>query len=92
MGAIASYFKITAPSATSLVNELVKAELVLRAHSEHDRREVLLHLSSKGKAVLYDFEGKRKKIFDSVFAVLSEKDREQFDAILNKILAGSETK
>src|ERR1700722_14821741 len=88
MRSIAKYFNIAAPSATAIVNELVRARLVARAENAEDRREVLLHLTQKGKKVLYTIEGKRKKVIAGVLAVLPEQDKKHLDIILGKIITG----
>ena len=91
MRALAAHFKITAPSATAIVNELVKAALVVRAENSHDRREVVLSLTPKGRAVLRSIEEHRKKIIAGVLSVLSDTDRTQLDIILQKIITHEET-
>lgn len=92
MRAIAAHFKIAAPSATAIVNELVRAEYVTRTENTKDRREVMLSLTTKGKAMLRSVSGNRKKIISEVLAVLSPHDRKQLDMILNKILINTETR
>lgn len=91
MHAIAEHFRIAAPSATAIVNELVRAQLVARAENAEDRREVLLHLTRDGKRMLRGVEAKRKKVIAGVLSILSEHDKKQLDAILGKILAGAES-
>jgi len=92
MHAIAAHFKIAAPSATAIVNELVRAHLVARAENAKDRREVLLHLTRNGKKLLHSVETKRKKVVAGVLSILPERDKKQLDAILGKILSGAETR
>ena len=90
MQTVARHFKITAPSATAIVNELVKSRLVTRAENAFDRREVLLRLTPEGKKTLRSIATKRKGIVSGVLSVLSPRDRTELDAILEKILKGIE--
>jgi DNA-binding MarR family transcriptional regulator len=89
MRAIAAQCKIAAPSATAIVNELVRAGLVARGENTKDRREVLLHLTEEGKKMLRAVETNRKRIVSEVLSVLSEDDRKKLDAILGKIIVGT---
>jgi DNA-binding MarR family transcriptional regulator len=86
MRALATHFKVAAPSATALVNELVRSKLVTRTENANDRREVLLSTTVHGKAMLRKAAGKRKKIVSDIFSVLSARDRKELDTILNKVL------
>lgn len=90
MRAIAEHFKIAAPSATAVVNELVKAGFVKRTENAKDRREVILTLTAKGKKMLQVASISRKKVVSEVLSVLSFQDRKQLDVILNRILVGVE--
>jgi DNA-binding MarR family transcriptional regulator len=89
MHELAHYFNITAPSATSLVDELVKAKLIVRTSNTKDRRKVQLTLSPKGKAAYKKLAQKYTDILNDVFKVLSQSDRDTLNAILTKILASN---
>lgn len=91
MRAIAAHFAITAPSATSLIKHLASDGLVSRAANTRDRREVLLHITDRGKQKLRRVEHLRKKSIAQVLSVLNERDREQLDIILTKIINTTRT-
>lgn len=86
---IARYFKIAAPSATSLVDELVRAGQLQRVRDAHDRRQVRVALTRKGREALKEVTARRKKVLAGIIAPLSIKDRGDFDRILSKILASA---
>ncbi len=92
MRALAKHLKITAPSTTAIVNELVTEKLVAREENKKDRREVLLHLTPHGKKVLQTITTKRQKIVTSVLSVLGEHDRQALDKILMKIITDTHTR
>jgi DNA-binding MarR family transcriptional regulator len=86
MHELAKYFKITAPSATSLVDELVKGGYMERKTDPKDRRQVRLKLNSKGKAAVTKVIAQRKKVLSEVLAVLSSGDKSDLNRILQKML------
>ncbi len=83
---IARYFKITAPSATALIDELTKNGLIARNVSTQDRRKIELTLTTKGKKLFKTMTEKRTKILGDILKVLSAADREDLNRILKKIL------
>ncbi|MCD6270478.1 winged helix-turn-helix transcriptional regulator [bacterium] len=52
MKEVADYFCITPPSATSLINPLVKSGALRRVYDKDDRRVVRLFITSKGRKEL----------------------------------------
>jgi DNA-binding MarR family transcriptional regulator len=84
---VAKYFKITAPSATFLIDELVRGGYLARRANTGDRRKVELALTPKGKKEFKTLLVKRKKVLDGVFKPLSAADRTDLDRILKKIIA-----
>lgn len=87
MQEVAKHFKITAPSATFLVDELVRAGLIARKASSKDRRKVELVLTPKGKRESKALTQKRTKVLSGIFAHLSDADRTELNRLLKKILA-----
>jgi len=59
MKEIADYFCITPPSATSLINPLVKSGMLERIYDKNDRRAIRLSITLKGRKEL-------KKGFDKI--------------------------
>ncbi len=73
---VAHNFKITAPSATFLADELVRAGLVKRVLNSKDRRKIELALTSKGKKVYRTYIDKREKVLNRMFR--SRRARQNF--------------
>jgi DNA-binding MarR family transcriptional regulator len=89
MQAVASYLKIKAPSATSLVEDLAREKLLRRFADSRDRRQVRLAITKKGERMLERMKSTRKKIFLSVLSPLGPQDSEEFNRLLKKILINS---
>lgn len=86
MKEIANLLSITAPSATSLINGLVKTGALKRVHNDNDRRSVYLEITAEGKKFV---EQGRKQLFTSVACCLNSltsKEKESLITILEKIL------
>jgi DNA-binding MarR family transcriptional regulator len=86
---VAKHFKITAPSATFLVEELVHGGHLIRHASSADRRKVELVLTPKGKQVVRVLIQKRKVVLNKIFESLSSADRNDLNRILKKILTNA---
>jgi DNA-binding MarR family transcriptional regulator len=84
---LAHYFQVTAPSATSLVDDLVKTGLIVRISDASDRRKVQLSLSPKGKKMYKTLTQKYAAILNEIVKVLNASDRKNLNRILEKILA-----
>ena len=82
---IADYLFITAPSATSLVNGLVKSGFVTSRTDRTDRRASRLVLTPKGKIELKKTVARGLKVFSGLFSVLSQAEMEQFTRTLERI-------
>lgn len=65
---LAASLASTPPSTSRLCDRLVAAGLVERVVSAEDRREVRLHLSSRGRAFLADLRARRERELRSVLA------------------------
>ena len=58
MSELADAAKIGKPTATVTVNSLIKMGLVNRERVPNDRRQVMVNLTTKGKALLARFLGR----------------------------------
>lgn len=87
MRELAAHLKITAPSATALADELVRAKLIARTKSAEDRRRVTLSLTAQGKRELRASMARREKIINQVLSPLSSKDRDEFNRLLQVIVS-----
>lgn len=76
MKRIAEYLHIKAPSATSLVNGLVKMGYIKRIDDSKDRRTVRMLITDKGKKFLKDG---LKQMTEKLKEVLSKLKQEQID-------------
>jgi len=84
---IADFLGVAPPSATSLMNTLVKSELVYRESGTADRRAVRIIISKKGKNFL---EAHKKIMAEKMHANLSrlsDREQQQLKKILEKISA-----
>ena len=84
---VARHFKITAPSATFLVEELARSGLITRHANSKDRRKVEVMLTQKGKTVFKKIIKVREKVLHRMFQTLTESDRADLNRILKKITA-----
>lgn len=82
---VAEYLNITPPSATFLVNNLIKLDLVKRIYDKNDKRIIRLSISNKGKKELDMGFSKSKKHLKKKLSLLSTKERQNFISILKKI-------
>ncbi len=81
---IANYLCITPPSATSLINALVKKGLVRRVRDKKDRRMIRLEVTDKGeKHLKKEFERITRKI-KKIYTRLSDKEIKELIKILKK--------
>ena len=86
---VAKFFKIRAPSATFLAEELVRGGFLARKANAKDRRKVELTLTAKGKRAFKTFETKRNAILGKLFGRLEDKDRKELNRILRKMIESS---
>jgi len=82
---VSGYLHITPPSATSLINWLVKKDLVKRIVDATDRRTIKLLVTPSGIELLKESFKKMSSIVEKEINKLSEKEKENFIIILKKI-------
>lgn len=85
MKEIASYLCVTSPSATSIINWLVKAGQLKRIYDAKDRRIVRLNITAEGKIVLGRCFKKILGRMQEVLKNLNEKEINDFIKILEKL-------
>jgi DNA-binding MarR family transcriptional regulator len=85
MREVAVYLMIAPPSATALIDGLVKGGMLERTSDAKDRRIVRLALSKKGSTFLEKTMHARAKAFTRVIAHLSPKDCDELARILGVI-------
>jgi len=72
---VADFLGLTLPSASKLVDGLVKREYVTRVMSEEDRRRAILTLTAHGTATLQEVRQEAIAQFAQRMAVLSDEER-----------------
>jgi DNA-binding MarR family transcriptional regulator len=82
---IAEYLRVSAPSATGLVDALVREKLVTRRSDPADRRRVRISVSKKGKKAVADAVKHRAAAFARITATLTRADCEELIRILTII-------
>jgi len=82
---IADYLCITPPSATSLINSLVKAGQLERVYDKNDRRFVRLVVTTKGKTALASGFEKITTRVRKILSNLNAKERSELFKILEKL-------
>lgn len=85
MKEVAEHLSITAPSATTLVNSLVKRGLVAHRVDASDRRSTRLILTKKGKAELKYVVTRGTRLLGGLFDTLSPKELILFTKLLTRL-------
>ncbi len=85
MKRIAEYLHIKAPSATSLVNGLVKVGYIKRITDEKDRRMVQMKITDKGKIFLRDGLKQMTEKLKEVLLKLEQKQIDNFIKMMEEI-------
>jgi DNA-binding MarR family transcriptional regulator len=85
MSEVAGYLHIELPSATSLINTLVRQKLVRRSSDPRDRRIVKIDLTLTGKTMLEQAINQRKKKLEEFLSYLSPKHKSDLLAILHGV-------
>lgn len=85
MSDIANHFHIELPSATSLVDKLIKNELVSRNDDPNDRRLVRIILNQKGRTLLHQAMQERRKKMEKILSYLSEKEKQELFSIMKTL-------
>lgn len=82
---IATYLRIAAPSATSLVSHLVKDGLLRRVPDTNDKRVVHIAMSAKGTQVLKKYGAASATTMRKAFSALSEEETAELVRILRRV-------
>lgn len=86
MSDLAECFNIELPSVTSLVQNLVKMDLLERKTDPKDRRVVHVVLTTKGKKLLKTAMKEREKRIANHVSLLTETEKKQLLEILKKMI------
>ncbi len=85
MREVAAYLKITAPTATDIVDGLASEGLIERRADDADRRKVRLAVTKKGDRLIAAITKKRFAAFAEIVAPLTASDRKELARILRII-------
>jgi len=77
MTELSNLLKVSLPTATEMVDRLVKAKLANRKRGKEDRRVVKVTLSPFGRRIKGEFLQHKRNIIEEVLAQLPGKEREE---------------
>ncbi len=82
---LAKNFSITLPTANSLIEKLIKLNLISRKNDQKDRRIIHLFLTKKGENIINKLIKQRQTCFSSIINKLQGVEKHQLLKILEKI-------
>ena len=88
--AIAEQMHIGPSSTSEFIDKLEQTGYIERRPDPDDGRATRIYLTEKGKARAYELEDERKERFATLFAALTEEEKEQLLALLDKLAAAGE--
>ena len=83
---IAIQLHITPPSASTLVDTLVTKGLVVRGHTDEDRRAIRVTLAPRAQKILSAIYKKKSSIFTTLLSRINDDDKEEFARILRQCI------
>jgi DNA-binding MarR family transcriptional regulator len=86
MKELSKFLEITPPSTTTLIDKMIKLNILKRSFNEEDRRNVILSFTNKGEEMFEKARIEKIKIAKNILSCLSEKERLELCRIFNKIL------
>jgi DNA-binding MarR family transcriptional regulator len=84
LGAVAQLLDLSAPSASRLIARLVDDGLILRTTAPHERRQLQLAVSAKGRRLLSRLRGLRQREIGKVLEAMRPETR---DALIQGLTA-----
>ena len=88
--AIAEQMHIGPSSTSEFIDKLEQTGYIERRPDPDDGRATRIYLTEKGKARAYELEDERKERFAALFAALTDEEKEQLLALLDKLAAAGE--
>ena len=85
MGTLARNLHVSMPTATGIVNRLVRAGYVQRMPQPKDRRQVVVRLTQKGQMFFRDFEAVIRRRWEEALVSLEPKELRAFHDVLRKL-------
>ncbi len=84
---LAKEHSISPPTATGLIDRLVRAGYVKRGAEPNDRRVVMASLTKKGEGMVQDFLSTVRNRWKNILVELTPKEQQQYLNILKKIVS-----
>ncbi len=88
MNDLATRMHIKMPTATGIVNRIVKSGCAKRVRVNDDRRKVMVELTDKGVHFVHRFQAAIAVRWEEVLGFLDEKDLRDYERIASKIESG----
>ena len=85
MGMLARNMRVRMPTATGIIDRLVRDGFVRRSPCPEDRRQVFVELTPKGKDFIREFQGVIQHRWEDVLKSLNLKELEAFFEIMTKL-------
>lgn len=82
---ISKNFRITMPTATSLMDKLIKMKYAQRRNDSKDRRIVKISLTKQGEKLMHDAMIQRRNKINKLLSYLSQEDKKQLFRILESV-------
>lgn len=87
MGALAKNMHVSMPTATGVVDRLVRTGFVRRSSQPEDRRQVIAELTAKGQDFIQEFQQVVRRRWEEVLRSLAPKELEAFYRVITKLQA-----
>lgn len=84
---IASWLHITPPSASALVDKLVRKKLLARVEKDSDRRTVHVMLGGEAHKLFESLHKKKITIFKNMFTKLNKSEKEELVYLIKKCIS-----
>ena len=87
MGTLARNMHVRMPTATGVIDRLVRAGYVRRFSKAEDRRQVIVELTEKGRAFIRQFQAVVRRRWEDVLRSLEPKELAAFYHVVTKLQA-----
>ena len=92
MNVLAQNMQVSMPTISGIVDRLARAGYLQRIEDPHDRRQVVVELTSKGKTLIKQFQAAVSQRWQEVLLALSPKELEAFYKVIIKLTQGLKTR
>jgi DNA-binding MarR family transcriptional regulator len=86
---VAAHLGVTPPTASRMIDRLVRKRLVRRARSQEDRRTVRIHLTDAGRQVVAQVTDRRRAEIERILEELPSRGRRTVTAALRAFAAAA---